>query len=75
MNIEVIENCTRFAVREDKIGSFLEMLDPGESATVTYARKNVPGSEPMHYYIVVLDRPTNWDLLDVHGDGITPMPN
>ena len=48
-------NQKKFSVPVDEIGNFLGLLDPNESATVTYR------GWPHDDYIVELARGTNWD--------------
>lgn len=64
----VHKNHKVFHVAEARIGDFLEILDPGQSARVTYR------GWPKNDYVVVLDEGTTWDTdpgFDI--TGITPV--
>lgn len=65
----MLKNQRVFYVKPDRIGDFLGILDPRESARVTY--RGFPNDD----YLVVLEVGTNWDSTDPDLDttGITPV--
>lgn len=57
-----------FIVAQAAIQNLLQVLDPGEGAKVVY--RGYPNDD----YVVILDKPTNWDADDgCDNTGITPV--
>lgn len=65
----LVTNQRKFKVPVNGIGDFLGLLDPGESAIITY--RGYPNDD----YIVELSKGTNWDpeFNLIYAPGVEPI--